>query len=381
MDFTLTDEQQLLEDTVARLVRERWSFARRTGLAGFSGETWALMAELGLLAVPFGHEDGGIDGGGTELMILHRAFGRGLAPEPYLSTVVLGAGLVQQLGNAEQRNAILAEVIAGRRLLALAFLEPSGRYDASWVETEALREGTAYRLTGRKAVVLYGDGADQLVVTARTSGNTTDRDGISAFVLDAGQAGVMVRGYPTIDGLRAAEIELNGARVPVDARLGPEGGAANALDQVLATGSAALCAEAVGVMEVACDLTLEHLKNRKQFGVPIGRFQALQHRMVDMRIALEKSMSMAILAASSLKAPPAEREQRICAARYFIGKAGRFIAEQAIQLHGGIGMTDEAAISHYAKRLVMIDHWLGDTDHHLDRFIALTDAPAAAAGR
>ncbi|SMH62796.1 acyl-CoA dehydrogenase family protein [Azospirillum agricola] len=379
MDFTLNDEQRMLEDTATRLVRERYGFERRQRNAkepkGYSAETWALMAELGLLSVPFPEEDGGIGGGGTELMLLHQTFGRGLTLEPYLATVVLGGGLVARLGDAAQRETILPAVISGERTLALAYAEPDARYDAFRVETRAEKDGGGYRLTGRKAVVLNGDSADRLLVTARTSGAAGERDGLSVFLVDPAQPGVKRRDYPTIDGLRASDITLNGA---VGERLGAEGGAADALEAVLATGSVALCAEAVGAMEVACDLTLDYLKTRQQFGAPIGRFQVLQHRMVDMRIALEQARSMAIFAACSLDQPAPERERRVAAAKSLIGRAGRLISEQAIQLHGGMGMTDEAAVSHYAKRLVMIDHWLGDGDHHLDRFIALPETVEAA---
>jgi alkylation response protein AidB-like acyl-CoA dehydrogenase len=382
MDFTFNNEQRLLDETLTRLVRDRWGFDLRARGAlepkGFSTDTWALMADLGLLSVPFSQVDGGIDGGGTELMIVHRALGRALAPEPYLATVVLAGGLIARLGNDDQRSAILPEIMAGRRLLALACLEPAGRYHPLWIETRAVRDGAAYRLTGRKAVVVNGDSADQLIVTARTSGKTNDRDGIAAFLVDPNQEGVTVRGYATIDGRRAAEVHLEGVRVEANTGIGTEGRGADALEWVFAAGCAALCAEAVGAMEIACDLTLEYLKTRRQFGVPISHFQVLQHRLVDMRIALEKSTSMAILAACSLQSSITEREQRISAAKCLIGKAGRFVAEQAIQMHGGMGMTEESAISHYAKRLVMIDHWLGDSDYHLGRFVAFADAQAHA---
>ncbi|AWK85712.1 acyl-CoA dehydrogenase family protein [Azospirillum thermophilum] len=378
MDFTLNDEQRMLDDTVNRLVRERYGFEQRIRYGrepkGYSDETWALLAELGLLSVPFAEEDGGIGGGGVELMVLHQAFGRGLTLEPYLATVVLGGGLVARLGSAEQRAALLPAVIAGELTLALAYGEPAGRYEPLWIETRAGRSGDGWRLTGRKAVVLNGDGAGRLLVTARTAGQPGERDGVSVFLVDPAQPGVTLRGYPTIDGLRAAELTLDGAELPADALLGREGAAADALEAVLAAGCAALAAEAVGAMEAACELTLDYLKTRQQFGGPIGRFQVLQHRMVDMRIALEQARSMAILAACSLDRPAAERERRIAAAKVLIGRSGRFIAEQAIQMHGGMGMTEEAAISHYAKRLVMIDHWLGDADHHLARFAALPEA-------
>lgn len=378
MDFSLNDEQRMLDDTVGRLVRERYGFDQRARhgkeAAGYSHAVWATLAGLGLLSVPFSEEDGGIGGGGVELMILHKAFGRGLTLEPYLATVVLGGGLVARLGDAGQRAALLPAVIAGERTLALAYAEPAGRYDPLWIETRAERDGGGYRLSGAKAVVLNGDSAGRLLVTARTAGIVGDRDGVSVFLVDPAAAGVTVRGYPTIDGLRAADVTLDGVRVADGDRLGAEGAAADALEAVLAAGTAALCAEAVGAMEVTCELTLDYLKTRRQFGAPIGRFQVLQHRMVDMRIALEQAHSMAILAACSLGEPAAERDRRIAAAKVLIGRAGRFVAEQAIQMHGGMGMTEEAAVSHYAKRLVMIDHWLGDSDHHLARFEALPDA-------
>jgi alkylation response protein AidB-like acyl-CoA dehydrogenase len=376
MHFTLNNEQQLLDDILARVVRERWGFKLRArdtvDPKGFNTDTWALMAQLGLLSIPFSRAQGSGEGTGTELMIVHRALGRGLATEPYLATVILGGGLVERLGNDEQCSAILPEIMAGRRLLALACLEPAGRYDPLWIETRTIADGAAYRLSGRKAVVLNADAADQLIVIARTSGKANDREGLCAFLVDPQQAGVTVHPYATIDGRRAAEVRLENVRVESNARLGAKARVADALEEVLAIGCAALCAEAVGAMEIACDLTLEYLKSRRQFGVLISQFQVLQHRLVDMRIALEKASSMAILAACSLRSPVAEREHRIAAAKYLIGKAGRFVAEQAIQLHGGMGMTQESAISHYAKRLVMIDHWLGDTDYHLERFVAYT---------
>ncbi|PWC44771.1 acyl-CoA dehydrogenase [Azospirillum sp. TSO22-1] len=376
MDFTLNDEQRMLDDTVTRLVRERYTFEQRTRYGkearGFGAEMWALLAELGLLSVPFAEEDGGIGGSGVELMILHQAFGRGLTLEPYLATVVLGGGLLARLGSPAQREAVLPGIISGETTLALAYAEPAGRYDPLWIETRAEPTAGAHRLTGRKAVVLHGDTADRLVITARTAGKPGERAGVSAFLVDPAQPGVSVRGYATIDGLRAAEVMLDGAAAEL---LGEDGGAADALEAVLAAGCVALCAEAVGAMDAACELTLDYLKTRTQFGAPIGRFQVLQHRMVDMRIALEQARSMAILAACSLHLPAAERERKVAAAKVLIGNAGRLIAEQAIQMHGGMGMTEEAAISHYAKRLVMIDHWLGDSDHHLARFAAL---PAAA---
>jgi alkylation response protein AidB-like acyl-CoA dehydrogenase len=380
MDFSLNDEQRMLEDTVTRLVRERYGFEQRGRYAkeasGYSAEVWGLLAELGLLSVPFSEEDGGIGGGGVELMLLHQAFGRGLTLEPYLATVVLGGGLLARLGSAAQRESILPAVIGGEATLALAYAEPGGGYDPLWIETRAERAGDAWTLNGAKAVVLHGDSAGRLLVTARTGGGVNDRDGVSVFLVDPTQPGVAMRGYATIDGLRAAEVTLTGATGEL---VGLEGAAADALETVLATGCVALCAEAVGAMEQACDLTLDYLKTRQQFGAPIGRNQVLQHRMVDMRIALEQARSMAILGACSLGLGREVRERRVSAAKALIGTSGRFVAEQAIQMHGGMGMTDEAAVSHYAKRLVMIDHWLGDGDYHTQRFTELPEAAEEAA--
>lgn len=377
MDFSLNDEQRMLADTADRLVRDSYSFEqRRKHLGtpqGFSMEMWGQLAELGLLAALFSEEDGGIGGGGVELMTLFQAFGRGLTLEPYLASVVLAGGLIARLGDAAQKDRLLGALIGGDSRPALAYLEPAAGYDPYWIETRAERSATGWILNGAKAVALNGDSADLLLATARTSGAPGARDGVSVFLVDPTAAGVTRRGYPTIDGVRAAEISFDGVVLEDGALLGPEGRASDALDAVLAAGTAALCAEAVGAMEVACDLTLDYLKTRTQFGGPIGRFQALQHRMVDMRIALEQARSMAILAACSLDAKPTARDRRVAAAKALIGVSGMFVAEQAIQLHGGMGMTDEAAISHYAKRLVMIDHWLGDQDFHRARFSALPD--------
>jgi len=377
MDFNLTDEQRMLQDTVARLIREQYDFESRMKLLetpeGYSKDIWAQFADLGLLGIPFSEESGGFGGGGIELMLVMQEFGRGLVVEPYLATVVLAGSLVEALGSDAQKEAVLEPVIGGERIMAFAHGEPESRYELSAVRTRAEKTGAGYKLTGHKAVVLHGDAADQLVVSARVGGKDSDTNGIGLFLVDADAKGVSRRGYQTADGLRAAELRLDGVEVGADAVLGEPGKAYAAIEQVVGRAIAALCAEAVGAMEASCNLTLEYLNQRKQFGVPIGKFQALQHRMVDMSIELEQARSMAILAASRLHEERKLREQTLSAAKARIGKAGRFIAEQSIQLHGGIGMTWEYAGAHYAKRLVMIDHVLGDTDYHVERFVALTD--------
>lgn len=370
MDFSLSEDQRLLKDTVDRLVRERYPFAARQQAAaseeGFSREAWAAFAELGLLAVPVPEAHGGLGGGGIELMVVAEAFGRGLVVEPYLATVVLGGALVELAGSTAQQAELLPRIAAGETLLAFAHGEPQGRYELAHVATRA--EGG--RITGRKSVVLNGDSADTLIVSARAAGDPTDADGIGLYLVPRGAAGLTVRGNATIDGGRSAEIVLDGVAAEP---LGEPGRAYPAIEAAVARGIAFLAAEAVGAMEVACDTTLDYLKTRTQFGRAIGSFQALQHRMVDMRTELEQSRSMAILAAARLDAGRLERERAVSAAKVTVGRAGRHVAEEAIQLHGGIAMTWEYSLSHYAKRLVMIDHLLGDVDHHLERFAALTD--------
>ncbi|MDX1803495.1 MAG: acyl-CoA dehydrogenase [Alcanivorax sp.] len=380
MDFKLSDEQRMLEETVGRLVRDGYPFdvreKARTSELGYSADMWQQFAELGLLGVPFAEDFGGFNGGGPELMVVAEGFGRGLVLEPYLATVVLGGTLINALASDAQKETLISAIIGGELRLALAAYEPQGRYDHTQVATRADKQGDGYVISGQKAVMLHGDSADKLVVIARTGGSDNDRDGLSAFVVDAGAEGVSRRGYPTIDGLHAADITFDKVAGEL---LGEEGKAIEALEQTLALGIVALCAEATGTMEVACDQTLAYIKERQQFGVPIGKFQALQHRMVEMRMELEKARSMTILAACSLEAAPALRAKRVAAAKALIGKSGRKVAEEAIQLHGGMGMMEETAVSHYAKRIVMIDHQLGDLGYHMQQLEGLLDVDDDAA--
>lgn len=380
MDFSYSDEQRMLKDMVDRVVADQYGFEDRSKIvaseAGYSPELWNQFAELGLLAVPFSEAAGGFDGGGAELMVVAEGFGRGLVVEPYLSAVVLAGTLIDALAG-DRAAELLEPVIAGETRYALACYEPDGRYDPHWVETSARRDDDGYVISGAKAVVLNGDSADRFVVIARSSGAPGEAAGLSAFLVDAEADGVSRRGYPTIDGHRAAEVQFDNVKVGADALLGGEGEAADGLRHALDRGLVALCSEAAGAMEVACDLTLDYLKERKQFGVPIGSFQALQHRMVDMRMALEKVRSLTLWAACSLDAGDDERRTRLAAAKAMVGKAGRHVAEEAIQLFGGMGMMDESSISHYAKRIVMIDHYLGDRVWHMADLEARERAGAA----
>ncbi len=306
-------------------------------------------------------------------MIVMESFGRGLVVEPYLASVVLGGGLVTLAGSAAQKQAILPQVASGKRLLAFAHGERQSRYALADVETTARKDGSGWVLSGRKGVVLNGDSADQLIVSARSAGGSRERSGIGLFLVDAKAKGVSRRGYPTVDGMRAAEVTLETVRVGADAVLGSPENAYPVIEHAVDRALAALSAEAVGIMETLNAMTLDYLKTRKQFGVPIGSFQALQHRMADMVVEHEQAKSMAVLAALSADlADTAERRRVISAAKVQIGRSGRFVGQQSIQLHGGIGMTDEYLAGHYFKRLTMIDQSFGDADHHLDRFAEAT---------
>jgi len=374
MDFDLTDEQRLLKDSVDRLIAEQYAFEQRKKYlgeaTGWSSAVWNRYAELGLLGLPFEEKFGGFGGGAVETMIVMEAFGRGLVLEPYFATAILGGGLLRRAGTEALRAALVPQIVAGKLKLAFAHIERQSRYDLADVATTARKDGDAYVLDGAKSVVLHGDCADKLLVTARTSGDRRDRNGVGLFLVDADAAGVARRGYPTQDGLRAAEVSLNGVRVVADAVLGTD--ALPAIEHVVDEAIAALCAEAVGCMEAMHETTLEYLKTRQQFGRPIGSFQVLQHRSVDMLVALEQARSMAMFAAVTAgEADATERRRAIAAAKVQIGRSGKHVGQEAIQLHGGIGMTMEYKVGHYFKRMTMIDMLFGDADVHLQTLAKL----------
>jgi pimeloyl-CoA dehydrogenase small subunit len=370
MDFDLNEEQRLLKESVDRLMADRYEFEQRKKYAesstGWSRELWGQYAELGLLGLPFAEEHGGFGGGPTETMIVMEAWGRALALEPFLATVVLGGGLLRRAGSAEQQGAILPKVADGSLVLAFAHTERQSRYDLADVATTAKRDGGSYVLDGEKGVVLHGDSADKLLVTARVSGDRRDRGGIGLFLVEAKAEGVSRRGYPTQDGLRAAEVSLSKVRVGPEGVIGEPEGALPVVERVVDETIAALAAEAVGAMGALHELTVDYLKTRKQFGVPIGSFQVLQHRAAEMMIALEQARSMAMFATMmAAEEDEVERRRAIAAAKVQIGRSGRYVGQQATQLHGGIGMTMEYKGGHYFKRLTMIDATFGDADHHL----------------
>ncbi|MBI4987657.1 MAG: acyl-CoA dehydrogenase family protein [Rhodocyclales bacterium] len=367
MDFNYTDEQNALQDTLRRFISKDYGFEQRRALAksdaGFSREHWAQFAELGLLALPYPEEFGGMNGNAVDTLLVMEAFGRGLVLEPYLATVIVAGGLIRDAGSDAQKEALLPAIAGGELMMALAHYEPGARYEVSRVDTAAKADGSGWKLSGAKGVVLGGGAADKLLVSART-----EKD-ISLFLVDRKADGVTVRSYMTQDGGRAAEIHFDNVAVGADALVGTKDAALPAIERALDYGIAALCAEAVGIMAALDEATLEYLKTRKQFGQPIGRFQALQHRMVDMVIATEQSRSMATLAAVKADSPDAaERRRALSAAKAYIGQQARFVGQQAVQLHGGMGVVDELNVSHYFKRLTMIDLTFGNTDHHLGLF-------------
>jgi alkylation response protein AidB-like acyl-CoA dehydrogenase len=377
MNFELTEERRMLQDTLRRFLKDRYTTATRNAIldsdAGLSGEIWAELADLGVIGALFGEDQGGFGGAGFDIATVFEELGRAGVVEPFLETAILGGGLVAALGDGDQQ-ALVDQVIAGTLHLAFAHGEPASRYDLTRVETTASADGDGVVLTGAKAVVMNAEAAGHLIVSARESGDMADEDGISLFLIPAGTPGLSMRGYPVISGGRAAEVTLDGVRLPQTARLGEPGAGYGAIRTAVARANVALAAEALGAMETATVLTRDYLMTRKQFGRPIGSFQALQHRFADLLIELEQARSAVINAAGHLEADANERDRQIAAARNLIGRAGRLVAEEAIQMHGGIAMTQEYELAHIAKRIVMTDHRFGDTDWHLERFIDLSAA-------
>jgi pimeloyl-CoA dehydrogenase small subunit len=368
MDFDLTEDQRLLKESVDRLIADQYSFAQRKGYAtetqGWSPKMWERFAEMGLLGLSFEETLGGFGGGPVETMIVMETFGRGLVLEPFFATVILGGGLLRRAGNAALQGALIPQVTAGKLKLAFAHVERQSRYNLSDVTATAKRQGSGYVLDGAKSVVLHGDCADKIFVTARIAGDRRDQDGIGLFLVDANAPGLSRRGYPTQDGLRAAEVTLSDVRVNGDHIVSEH--ALPVIEHVIDEAIAALCAEAVGTMQVMHDTTLEYLKTRKQFGRAIGSFQVLQHRSVDMLVALEQARSMAMFAAiMASEEDPIERKRGIAAAKVQIGRSGKHCGQEAIQLHGGIGMTQEYSVGHSFKRMTMIEQLYGSADDHL----------------
>ncbi len=375
MDFELSDDQRLLKDSVDRLMADRYAFESRKGYAkeesGWSADLWGRYAELGLLGLPFPEEHGGFGGGPVEIMLVMEAMGRALALEPYLATVVLAGTAVRLGATADQQGAILPAIAEGAMKLAFAHSERQARYDLTNVATTARRDGRGWALDGAKSIVFHGDSADKLIVSARTSGGQDDADGITLFLVDGVTDGITRRGYTLRDETRAAELSLHNVTVSDADVLGEVGKGFPIVSRVVEAGIAAMGAEAVGAMEAMHAMTLEYSRTREQFGKPIGQNQVVQHRLAEMLMSMEQGRSMAMLASISLdESDDAERARSVSMAKVGYGQAARYVSQQSIQLHGGIGMTEEYAVGHFFRRCMVIEHSFGDTAHHLARLAA-----------
>jgi len=376
MDFSLSEEQEMLADSVARFIDADYDFENRQKSAGsetgYSKAMWTTFAELGWTAVPFAEGDGGLDGGPVEQMLMMEQFGRGLVVEPYLANIVLAGGVLKRLASAEQKSAWLAPIIEGELQATLAFAEPQSRYNTANLMTSASKDGDSYVLSGRKSLVLNGDSAELIIVPARTSGNQSDESGITLFAIPGDSDGLSRKGYATVDGLRAAEIQLNNVQVEASNVLGEEDNGYLTLQDVIDEATLAVSAEAIGIMQTMQDKTVDYSKSRVQFGVPIGSFQALQHRMVDTMMSCQQSRSLLYWCVMVNAAGVPAASKAISALKYQVGTEGIKVAREAVQIHGGMGVAWELDIAHYFKRITAIDLMFGNADHHLDRFIALS---------
>jgi alkylation response protein AidB-like acyl-CoA dehydrogenase len=377
MNFEFSDEQRQLHESVERYLSEQYGFDRfqsiKRSSAGWDSSVWRGLADLGVLAITVPVAQGGLGFGPLETLAMMGDCGRSLLLEPLLSSAVIATAVLSAFAGETSAGELLTGMATGDKISVLAHFESDARFESQWVTTRARRFGENYRLDGHKGVVMHAAAADTLLVSARTSGEAGDAQGVSLFLVPRVSPGVVIDDYPTVDGQRAADVYLQGVEVPVSSRLGPEGKALSAVEGALDIGLAALCADAVGVMQALVDATVDYVRVRQQFGQPIGRFQALQHRIADMLIHLESARSMSYLAALRCTVQDAgERRRALSAAKAVIGQAGRFIGQQAVQLHGGMGMTDELKVSHLFKRLTAAQLMFGDSDTHLQRYATLT---------
>jgi alkylation response protein AidB-like acyl-CoA dehydrogenase len=376
MNFTYTETQDMIRDTLSRFLADTYDFDTRQKMiasdAGRDPGIWkALATELGMLGAPFAEGHGGLGGGALENAIVMEELGKVIAIEPYLQTVVIGGGALKAVGGA-QADAVIPEIIAGNVIIAFAYAEPQGRYDLANIRTTAKKDGAGYVLNGHKGVVYAAPWATHLLVTARTGGSGRERDGISLFLVDAKTPGIVRRDYPTVDGFRASEVYFENVSIPGDALLGGEGAGLPIIEQIVDEATVAVCAEACGVTDRLHAGTLDYSKQRQQFGQPIGRFQVLQHRMVDMFMEVEQSRSMTLMATLKLDLPANDRMAAVSACKAKVSNAAKFVGQNAVQTHGGIGITQELAIGHYFKRATMIEGQFGSADHHFDRYERLT---------
>ena len=372
MNLNYSQEQQMLRDGIAKYVAQEYQFERRTAQVadGDSLRHWGAFADMGWLMVPFSEEDGGISGAALDVALVMEEFGKGLVVEPYVANTVLAGGLVATLGSDAQKAELLEALVSGELRVALAFAEPGSRYRLSNVSTDAVRDGDDYRVNGHKAVVMGGDVADKLLVVVRTAGDTSDETGISLLLVDVNSDGIERRCYQTVDGHGAADVILKDVVVPVASRIGEEGTSFAPLSDAIDRASLAVCAEAVGAMDAALAITLAYTKERKQFGRPIASFQALQHRMVEMLIEIEQSRSIVLKACLAVDGKHGDAAKAVSAAKIRVGKAARLVGEEAVQMHGGIGITEEYSVGHYLKRLTAIRYSFGSPDYHKQRYLA-----------
>jgi alkylation response protein AidB-like acyl-CoA dehydrogenase len=377
MDLSYTEEQLLLRDSVQKFISDKYSISERNTITstgdGFSSENWQLFADLGWLALPFDEEDGGIGGSSVDTMVLMEEFGKGLVVEPYLSTVVMVGCAISEAGSADQKSEVIPGIIDGSLIASFAYAEEQAHHNLDHITTTARKDGDFYLINGTKSVVLNAQSADKILVSTRTSGEDTDANGITLFLLDADEPGTSREDYPTVDGLRASEITFEDARVRATSMLGKIDQGAPVIDRIATRAILALAAESVGAMEVLYKDTIEYTKQREQFDHPLSDFQVLKHRMTEMFMehSLVKSLCMkaTMLHTQDTMVSSADTQRTIHALKFLVGKAGRFIGQNAVQLHGGMGMTEELRVAHYFKRLMVIDSQFGNTDHHLARFV------------
>ena len=382
MNFDLSEEQVMIQDSIARFVQENYTYDQRNAVIampqGFSPSHWRQFAELGWLSIPFAEEYGGFGGGPVDAMVIMQELGRGLVSEPFLPTVLLFGGLLQSAGSDRLKDALLPQIIAGELQGAFAYLERQSRYRLTDVKTRARQEGVSWVLSGEKTVVLNGGAAEKLVVLARSSGEQVDENGLSLFLVDGSAAGVTTTSYRMTDGREAANIVLD--NVTAEAIIGGPGEGYALMTPVIERAMLAIAADALGAMESLNAQTLEYLKTRKQFGTHIGAFQALQHRMVDMFAACENTRSLLYRAVCAMDAGDADAPRSLLALKVMVGRAGRRIGGEGIQMHGGMGMTEELPVGAYVKRLMIANTLFGDADHHQQRFAALVNAPVPSTG-
>jgi len=372
MNFELSEEQKMIQQSVERFVQENYDLPKRVELSsqdpGYSKDYWNSMAELGWLGLPFNEEDGGFGGNQIDTLVIMEQFGKGLVLEPFIANIVLGGGAIQMGGSEELKNEMLSSLIEGSKQLALAYAEQQSRFDLEDVATSARQEGDKYIINGQKSMVLNAESADHIVVVARTNGGQVDEEGITLFLVDSDSKGLERNNFPTVDGLRASEITFENVEVNSDRMIGEIDKGFSILRTITNNAILALCAEAVGAMEVLYKDTVEYTQQREQFDHPLSDFQVLQHRMVDMFMEYEQCKSLLFRATMETIQDPDMAQRTIHALKHLIGKSGIFVGENAVQLHGGMGVTEELRVGHFFKRLLVIDSQFGNADFHLDKF-------------